>query len=89
MLLGLTYQLIRFVADLVLVRTRSVAKLRAEVLVLRHQLQVLERRVGQRVCGQEARGHLARALLVVVESPPRRSQAQMCPPPVASPGLAG
>src|SRR5215472_2769160 len=40
MLLGLSYQLIRFIADLVLVRTRSDAQLRAEVLVLRHQLRV-------------------------------------------------
>ncbi len=47
MLLGLTYQLIRFIADLVLVRTRSDARLRAEVLALRHQLRVLERRVGK------------------------------------------
>jgi len=47
MLLGLTYQLIRFIADLVLVRTRSDAQLRAEVLALRHQLGVLERRVGK------------------------------------------
>ena len=31
MLLGLTYQLIRFIADLILVRTRSDAQLRAEV----------------------------------------------------------
>jgi putative transposase len=46
MLLGLTYQLIRFIADL-LVRTRSDAQLRAEVLALRHQLRVLERRVGK------------------------------------------
>src|SRR5215467_1225702 len=47
MLLGLTYQLIRFIADLMLVRTRSDAQLRAEVLGLRHQLRVLERRVGK------------------------------------------
>src|SRR5215471_7442559 len=40
MLLGLSYQLIRFIADLVLVRTRSDAQLRAEVLALRHQLRV-------------------------------------------------
>ncbi len=47
MLPGLTYQLIRFIADLVLVRTRSDAQLRAGVLALRHQLRVLERRVGK------------------------------------------
>ena len=47
MLLGLTYQLVLFVVDLVLVRTRSDAQLRAEVLALRHQLRVLERKVGK------------------------------------------
>ena len=47
MLLGLTDQLIRFIADFVIVRTRSDARLRAEVLALRHQLRVLERRVGK------------------------------------------
>src|SRR5215467_4105961 len=47
MLLGLTYQLIRFIADLVLVRSRSDAQLCAEVLALRHQLRELERRVGK------------------------------------------
>ena len=46
MLLGLTYQLVLFVLDLVLVRTRSDAQLRAEVLALRHQLRVLERKLG-------------------------------------------
>src|SRR5262249_18178683 len=47
MLLGLTYQLMRSITDLVLVRTRSDAQLRAEVLALRHQLRVLERKVGK------------------------------------------
>ena len=47
MLLCLTYQLIRFLTDLVLVRTRSDAQLRAQVLALRHQLRVLERKVGK------------------------------------------
>ena len=46
MLLGLTYQLMRFI-DLVLVRTRSDTQLRAEVLALRHQLRVLERKHGK------------------------------------------
>jgi len=36
MLLGLTYQLVLFVVDLVLVRTSSHAQLRAGVLALRH-----------------------------------------------------
>ena len=47
MLLGLTYQLMRFIIDLVLVRTRSDAQLRAEVLALRHQLRLLERKLGK------------------------------------------
>src|SRR5215471_14953972 len=47
MLLGLTYQLMRFITDLVLVRTRSDAQLGAEVLALRHQLRLLERKVGK------------------------------------------
>ena len=47
MLLGLTYQLMRFIIDLVLVRTRSDTQLRAEVLALRHQLRVLERKLGK------------------------------------------
>src|SRR5262252_4969381 len=47
MLLGRTYQLMRFITDLVLARTRSDAQLRAEVLALRHQLRVLERKVGK------------------------------------------
>src|SRR5215470_3092048 len=47
MLLGLTYQLGRLVADLVLVRTSSDAQLRAEVLALRHQLRVMERKIGK------------------------------------------
>src|SRR5215475_6173180 len=47
MLLGLTYQLMRFINDLVLVRTRSDAQLRVEVLALRHQLRLLERKVGK------------------------------------------
>ncbi len=52
MLLGLAYQLIRFIADLVLVRTRSDAQLRAEVLALRHQLRVLEGNVRLSGCPQ-------------------------------------
>ena len=47
MLLGLAYQLTRFLTDLVLVHTGSDAQLRAEVLALRHQLRVLERKVGK------------------------------------------
>src|SRR5215475_8543090 len=47
MLLALLYQLVRYLTDLTLVRTQSDAQLRAEVLALRHQLRVLERRVGK------------------------------------------
>jgi hypothetical protein len=47
MLLGLTYQLVLIVVDLVLVRTSSDAQLRAEVLALRHQLRALECKVGK------------------------------------------
>src|SRR5262245_33357995 len=46
MLLGLAYQLTRFLADLI-VRIGSDAQLRAEVLALRHQLRILERKVGK------------------------------------------
>ena len=47
MLLSLAYSLTRFLADLCLVRIRSDAQLRAEVLALRHQLRVLERKLGR------------------------------------------
>lgn len=47
MLLCLTYQVVCFVLDLVLVRTLSDAQLRAEVLALRHQLRVMERKTGK------------------------------------------
>jgi hypothetical protein len=47
MVFTLAYALIRFLADLCLVRTRSDARLRAEVLALRHQLRVLERKAGK------------------------------------------
>ena len=47
MLLALLYQLVRYLTDLVLVRTQSDAQLRAEVRALRHQLRVLERKVGK------------------------------------------
>ena|SRR5215472_1751484 len=47
MYLGLVYQIIRFIADLVLIRTGSGTQLRAEVLALRHKLRVLERKVGK------------------------------------------
>jgi len=47
MLLSLAYALVRFLAELCLVRNRSDAQLRVEVLALRHQVRVLERKLGQ------------------------------------------
>src|SRR5262249_24294220 len=47
MLLALLYQLVRYLTDLALARTQSDAQLRAEVLALRHQLRLLERKVGK------------------------------------------
>jgi hypothetical protein len=46
MLFSLAYSLARFLAELLLVRHRSDAQLRAEVLALRHQLRILERQAG-------------------------------------------
>src|SRR5262245_35028833 len=47
MLISLTYRLVLFVVDLGLVRTRSGAQLRAELLALRDQFRVLERKGGK------------------------------------------
>ena len=47
MLFSLAYSLACFLAELLLVRHRSDAQLRAEVLALRHQLRILERQVGR------------------------------------------
>ena len=47
MLPALLYQLVRYPTDLALVSTQSDAQLPAEVLPLRHQLRVLERKVGK------------------------------------------
>jgi len=44
MLLSLTYRLVVFVVDLGLVRTSSDGQLRVEVLALRRQFRVLERK---------------------------------------------
>jgi len=41
------YVVVRFLLETLIVRSRSQARLRAEVLVLRHQLAVLERQVGR------------------------------------------
>ncbi len=43
MLLALLYSLFRLLLDLLLVRCRSEASLQSEVLLLRHQLSVLQR----------------------------------------------
>jgi len=43
MLHPLAYALVRFLVELLLIRLRSDARLRAEVLALRHQFRVLER----------------------------------------------
>ena len=45
MLLSLLYAVVRFLLEILLVRTSSEARLRAEVLALRHQLRILERQV--------------------------------------------
>lgn len=45
MLLGSIYWLLRVLADLILVRTRSVADLQVEVVALRHEVAVLRRTV--------------------------------------------
>ncbi len=45
MLLSLLYSVVRFLLEILLVRTSSEARLRAEVLALRHQPRVLERQV--------------------------------------------
>ena len=42
----LLYDLLRLLIEILIVRSRGDAQLRAEVLALRHQLGVLERQVG-------------------------------------------
>ena len=46
-LYSLLYALARLVIDVLIYRDRSDARLRAEVMVLRHQLRVLERQAGR------------------------------------------
>jgi hypothetical protein len=67
MLLGITYQLVLFIADFVLVRTRSDAELRAELHPLRDQLCVLDRRVRKPV-GATAGHHLDQAAREYIKS---------------------
>ena len=45
MLYSLLYDLLRLLIEILIVRGRGDARLRAEVLALRHQLGVLERQV--------------------------------------------
>ena len=47
MLFSLFYDLLRLLIEILIVRGRGDAKLRTEVLALRHQLGVLERQVGR------------------------------------------
>ena len=47
MLYRLLYDLLRLLIEILIVRGRGDAQLRAEVLALRHQLGVLERQVGR------------------------------------------
>jgi hypothetical protein len=47
MFASLLYAVLRFALDLLIIRRKSEAELRAEVLALRHQLGVLERQVGK------------------------------------------
>src|SRR5262245_43800021 len=46
-LYSFVYVVVRFLLETLIVRSRSEARLRAEVLALRHQLAVLERQVGR------------------------------------------
>ena len=47
MLYSLLYDLLQLLIEILIVRGRGDAQLRAEVLALRHQLGVLERQVGR------------------------------------------
>ena len=47
MLYSFLYDLLRLMIEILIVRSRGDAELRAEVLALRHQLGVLERQIGR------------------------------------------
>ncbi len=47
MLFSLLYAVVHLLLEILIVRSRSTARLEAEVLALRHQLRVLERQVGR------------------------------------------
>jgi putative transposase len=77
MLFHLAYALVGFLADLILVRLRSDAQLRAEVLALRHQLRVLDRQT-RRPAWQPADRLILTALNRLL---PRSSQSSLLPSP--------
>jgi transposase len=72
MLLQLLYSLLRFIVDVAMIRGRTEAELRAEVLVLRHELRVLERQVS-RSCWQPADRLILAALAQTLPRPAWRS----------------
>ena len=72
MLYSVLYVVVRFLLEVLIVRGRSQAKLRAEVLALRHQLAVLERQVG-RPCWQPSDRLVLAAISCVLPRPDWRS----------------
>ena len=62
MLLALIYSVFRLVLDALIDRRRSDANLRLELLVLRHQLRVLERQVNPVRCTYQSAGTRACAV---------------------------
>lgn len=54
MFASLLYAMLRFALDLLIIRRKSEAELRSEVLALRHQFGVLERQVGNHGHGNPA-----------------------------------
>ena len=72
-LYSLVYVVVRFLLEVLIARHRSEARLRAEVLVLRHQLAVLERQAG-RPPWQPSDRLLMAAMSRVLPRPDPRSQ---------------